>query len=59
MPSPSELDSLLDHPWILRTYAPVYVMRFPAEPDDATLDAFCAAGRPPNGDELAVGGRRP
>ena len=43
MPSPSELDSLLDHPWILRTYAPVYVMRFPAEPDDATLDAFCAA----------------
>lgn len=38
----SEHDKLLEHPWILRTYAPVYVMRFPRDPDDSTLDMLCA-----------------
>ena len=38
----SEHDKLLEHPWILRTYAPVYVMRFPQDPDDSTLDMLCA-----------------
>lgn len=41
MNAQSEPDALLDHPWVLRTHAPVYVMRFPAEPDDATLAQLC------------------
>jgi hypothetical protein len=38
-----EHDALLQHPWVLLTHAPVYVMRFPADPDNDTLDALCAA----------------